>query len=264
MNPTEPQFREGLVSIVTPMFNGAEFVTRTIESVLCQTYQHWEMLIVDDCSTDGGDGRKIVAGFQQNEPRIKLISLEKNSGSSGARNAGIEASCGEFLAFLDADDLWQADFLERQLTFMQEMHASIVFSSYRRIDEVTEQEILRPFRVPAKVRYSDILKSLPIAPSTAVLHQGKIGKHYFRQELGSVRDDYVFWLSLLKDKVDSAYGNQEVLASYRIRKNSVTARKHRVILPHWNVLRKNEGLPLPACIYYLLCWMWISFWKYNR
>lgn len=253
-----------MVSIVTPLFNGAKFIAETIESVQAQTYTDWEMIIVDDCSIDNGHGKRIVKKYQGFDRRIKLIALTQNVGSSGARNAGIHASSGSYLAFLDADDLWAASFLEKQLSFIKKHNALIAFSSYRRIDEETRNEILSPFIVPERVDYNAILKSLPIFPSTAIVDQAKLGKRYFNQDMGSLRDDYVFWLSLLRQDVDFAYGNQDILASYRIRKDSVTGNKRKVILPHWRVLRQVEKLSVVKCLYYMGWWMWISFFKYNR
>jgi len=253
-----------LVSIVTPLYNGARHIAESIESVINQTFPLWEMIIVDDCSTDQGRGRKIVQEYLVRDSRIALIVLENNIGSSGARNTGIKVARGEYIAFLDADDLWDKRFLERQLSFMNRINASIVFSSYRRVAEDSNEEILTPFIVPLRVDYRAILKALPILASTTVMHRRKLGKHYFNQHLGSLRDDYVFWLSLLREHVDYAHGNPEILAAYRMRKNSVTANKSKMIVPHWNVLRKIERLSLVKSSYYISWWAWISFWKYIK
>lgn len=254
--------KKGLVSIVTPMYNGAALVQETIDSVRNQTYRDWEMIIVDDCSPDNGQGEAIVKRIIATDPRIKLVSLSENRGSAGARNKGIENASGEYIAFLDADDLWNPEFLEKQLQFMKKNDASIVFSSYKRISEDGQKETFAPFIVPKKVDYRKILRSLPIFPSTAVMNTGKIGKHFFNESMGSLRDDYVYWLNILKNHVDFAYGNQEVLAAYRLRQDSVTANKLRVIYPHWHVLRHIEKLSLLKSSYYLGWWMWISFRKY--
>ena len=196
-----------LVSIVTPMYKGAAFVGETIESVLQQTYSNWEMIIVDDCSPDDGAGIREVRKYK--DPRIVLIESKVNLGSSGARNIALKEAKGEVIAFLDSDDLWCPTFLQQQLSFMKEKNASIVFSSYRRIDENTKEEILRPFIVPQTVNYKSLLKTCPIFPSTALYDVKKCGKYYFNEEMGSLRDDYVYWLSMLK-KIDFAYGNPEI------------------------------------------------------
>ncbi|GFZ42104.1 glycosyltransferase family 2 protein [Bacteroides nordii] len=250
-----------LVSIITPMYKGAAFVGQTIESVLKQTYGKWEMIIVDDCSPDGGAGINEVKKFK--DERIILIENKVNSGSSGARNTAIHAAKGEFIAFLDSDDLWHPQFLEKQLAFMNVKNAAIVFSSYRRIEELTGEEILSPFVVPGKVNYHSILRTCPIFPSTAMYDVGKVGKFFFNEKMGSLRDDYVYWLAMLK-KIDYAYGNKEVLVDYRLRKSSVTGNKKKVIVPHWKVLHEVEGLPWPKAIYYLACWAFISYFKYRQ
>lgn len=249
------------VSIVTPMYKGAAFVGETIESVLCQTYTNWEMIIVDDCSPDNGAGINVVKKYT--DKRIRLIESKVNKGSSGARNIALREAKGKYIAFLDADDIWHERFLEEQLAFMKAKNAAIVFSSYRRIEENTKEAILKPFIVPEKVNYKSLLKTCPIFPSTAIYDVEKCGKYYFNEEMGSLRDDYVYWLAMLK-KIDYAYGNTNILVDYRLRKTSVTADKKKVIVPQWRVLREVEKLSLPACCYYITCWALISYFKYRK
>lgn len=250
-----------LVSIITPMYKGAAFIGETIQSVLNQNYNNWEMIIVDDCSPDNGEGIKVVKQFT--DSRIKLIESKVNKGSSGARNIALKEAKGKYIAFLDSDDLWHKNFLEEQLSFMEAQNASIVFSSYRRIDEITKEEILSPFIVPDKVNYNSLLKTCPIFPSTAIYNIEECGKYYFNEELGSLRDDYVYWLSMLK-KIEYAYGNSKILVDYRLRKSSVTSNKKQVIIPQWRVLRNVEKLPLYKCCYYMLYWAIVSFIKYRK
>jgi len=251
----------GLVSIITPMYKGADFVGECIESVLRQGYSNWEMIIVDDCSPDDGAGIAVVKKYD--DARIKLIESKKNVKSSGARNIALKEARGQYIAFLDSDDIWHDNFLIDQLAFMKEKDASIVFSSYRRIDEITKQEILEPFIVPEKVNYKSLLKTCPIFPSTSIYDLSKCEKIYFNTEMGNLRDDYVYWLTLLK-KVDYAYGNKDILVDYRLRKTSVTADKKRMIIPQWKVLRRVEKLSLLTCIYNITCWIFISIRKYRK
>ena len=192
-----------------------------------------------------------------------MIASKQNRGSSGARNIALQEARGIYIAFLDSDDLWHPNFLSQQLYFMQEKNAAIVFSSYRRIDENTKESILRPFVVPERVNYKSMLKTCPIFPSTAIYDVDKCGKYFFNEQLCSMRDDYVYWLAMLK-KIDYAYGNQMVLVDYRMRKDSVTASKMRVIKPQWNVLRKVEKLSLIKSLYYIVCWGAISIFKYIK
>jgi glycosyltransferase involved in cell wall biosynthesis len=255
---------KGLVSIITPMYKGAAFVGETIETVIAQTYQNWEMIIVDDCSPDNGAGIKVVEKYASTEKRIKLIANKVNSGSSGARNTALKAAQGQFIAFLDSDDLWVPTFLEKQLAFMKEKDAKIVFSSYFRIDENTKEEILSPYIVPDKVTYKSLLMYCPIFPSTAIFDRKDLKKEYlFDTSHGSMRDDYVFWLDLFKE-VPVAYGNKEKLVYYRMRKTSVTADKKKVIIPQWNVIRKVEKRPFLECCYNIVCWSFIAWNKYRK
>lgn len=253
---------KGLVSIITPMYKGAAFVGETIESVLAQSYTNWEMIIVDDCSPDDGAGIAAVKKYTS-DPRIKLIESKENRGSSGARNIALKEAKGRYIAFLDSDDIWHPDFLERQMKFMEMLSAPLVFSSYRRIDENTKEELLKPFIVPTKVSYRSLLKTCPIFPSTAIYDTTKTPKIYFKEDLGSMRDDYVYWLKMFKD-IDFGYGNTDILVDYRMRKSSVTSNKSKVIKPQWNVLYKVEKLGLIPSIYYLGCWAVISYFKYHK
>lgn len=254
--------KKELVSIITPMYKGAAFVGKTIRSVLSQTYPYWEMIIVDDCSPDNGAGIAEVKKYTF-DPRVKLIESKENRGASGARNVALKKAQGRYIAFLDSDDIWHSDFLQHQLEFMKEQNAALVFSSYRRIDEHTEEELLRPFVVPKKATYRSLLKSCPIFPSTAVYDTEKTPKIFFNECLGSMRDDYVYWLAMLKT-IDCGWGNQEILADYRMRKSSVTGNKMNVIRPQWNVLYKVEKIGLLPSIYYFICWAFISYLKYRK
>lgn len=251
-----------LVSIITPMYKGATFVGETIESVQAQGYQDWEMIIIDDCSPDNGAGIAVVKRYAAQDARIILIESKENKGPSGARNIALRAAKGRYIAFLDSDDLWHPDFLEKQLEFMQKKDARFVFSSYRRIDENTKEEILRPYIVPERVNYKRLLKANPIFPSTIMYDGQKCKKHFFNEEW-KMREDYVYLLSMLKE-IDYAYGNKEILVDYRIRKTSVTGNKKKVIVPQWRVLREEEKVPFIKSIYYMCCWAGISALKYCK
>ncbi len=251
-----------LVSIITPMYKGAAFVGETIESVQAQGYKNWEMIIVDDCSPDNGAGIAEVKKYTS-DPRVKLIESKKNRGSSGARNIALAEAKGRYIAFLDSDDIWHPDFLENQLRFMHEKDAPLVFSSYRRIDENTKEELLRPFIVPEKVSYRSLLKTCPIFPSTALYDTKKTPKIFFNEDLGSMRDDYVYWLKMFKN-IQYGFGNKDILVDYRMRKSSVTGNKSKVIKPQWNVYYKVEKLGFIRSLYYLINWAFISYFKYRK
>lgn len=246
------------ISIVTPMYNGGRFVAQTIESVLAQTYPHWEMLIVDDGSKD--DSPETVGAYSARDPRIKLIR-QPNSGSAAARNNALRRARGRYICFLDADDLWDPEFLARQIAFIQEKAAGLVYASYRRINECGD-EILRPFIVPERVDYKGLLKTCSISCLTAFFDRTKIGEVFFDESLHSMRDDFVFWLGILR-KIDCAYGNPDVLASYRVFGTSTTGNKKRVMKPQFMVYYKVEKLGFFRSVYYFLHWAVNGYFKYR-
>lgn len=247
-----------LISIITPMYNGAKYVSYTIDSVLAQTYSNWEMIIVDDGSKD--NGAELVQTYSEKDGRIKLFR-QANGGSSVARNNGLKNAKGRYICFLDSDDLWESNFLEEQIVFIKAKQAKIVYASYKRINDVG-QEILKPFIVPTQVDYNKLLRSCCISCLTALFDKEQTGDVFFDEKMGSMRDDYVFWLSILR-KGGYVYGNQKVLASYRIMNSSTTGDKKKVIKPHFLVYYKVEKLGLFKSIYYLINWAFISFFKYR-
>jgi glycosyltransferase involved in cell wall biosynthesis len=233
------------VSIVTPVYNSATWLSETIQSVLSQTHTNWEMLITDDCSTD--NSFEIASNFARNDKRIKLNRLPKNSGSGIARNTSIKKAQGDVVAFLDSDDLWDSVFLKKSLQFMEERQAGIVFSSYRRRSEDLKTD-LGEFIVPKSTHYTDILKSCPISCLTGMYHIQRCGGKVMMPNIKR-RQDYCLWLTLLK-RVGKAHGIKDVLATYRICRNSVSRNKVKVASYQWLVYRKMENLPYLSALYY--------------
>lgn len=248
-----------LVSIVTPLYNGERFVRQTVESVLSQTYPEWEMVIVNDGSKDKSD--QIVREYAEKDCRIRVLS-QPNGGSASARNHGIREARGRYMVFLDADDYWDATFLEEQLRFMKEKKAAIVCASCRRVDNLGK-EVLQPFIVPARIGYKDLLRTCSLTCLTTLIDREAFHDICFREELRSLRDDYVLWLSLLK-QVPYAYGNPKVLACYRLNSNGVTANKWKMIKPQFMVYYKVEQLGLMHSIYYLIHWAVNGVMKYRK
>lgn len=229
---------EGLVSIITPCYNGGQYLAETIESVIGQTYPHWEMLIVDDGSSD--DSGAIALRYAEREPRIKLMR-QRNKGSAAARNKGIRYAEGQYIALLDADDLWDARFLEKQIAFLQEKKAICVYCSYSRIDEQS-REILRPTIAQEMVTTREMRVMNHIGCLSGLYDSAKYGKVYLREELRSIRDDYAYWYDIVA--LDGrAYGNPEILAKYRVLPGSVTANKLKLISKQFAFYRRylKEG-----------------------
>jgi len=233
------------VSIITPSYNSSSFVAEMIESVLRQTHTQWELIITDDCSTDRSI--EIIERYRKTDARIKLIRLPDNSGSGIARNTSIERASGDVIAFLDSDDLWDSGFLEESLRFMRNKEAAIVFSSYRRASEDLSEE-LGVFVVPARVDYNSMLKSCAISCLTGMYHVERCGGKVFMPPIRK-RQDYCLWLTLLK-KTRYAYGLPSVLATYRVRSDSVSRNKIKAAQYQWHVYRKIEDLPMVLAGYY--------------
>lgn len=235
---------KGLVSIITPCYNGERFIKETIDSVESQTYPNWEMLIIDDGSTDNSE--KIVNQYVEKDSRIKLIK-QKNAGSAAARNNGIRHAQGQYIALLDSDDIWLPEFLNDQIGFMSEKKAFCVCSSYRRIDENSD-ETLSPVIAKPVITLKDMEAIDYIGCLTGLYDCSKYGKVFLHTELKSLLDDYAYWIDVIKLS-GTAYGNQKILAKYRVRKNSLTGNKKKLISKHYKfyrtVLKQNV---IKSCI----------------
>ena len=225
-----------MVSIVMPCYNGEDFIKETIDSVLKQTYTNWELLVIDDGSKD--DSPSIVNKYASDDSRIKLIK-QQNAGSAVARNNGIRHSKGQFLALLDSDDIWLPDFLESQIRFIRQKGAVCVCSSYSRIDEQSN-DILKPVMSKPIITSKDMQSIDYVGCLTGLYDQSKYGKVYLKEELNSLLDDYAFWISVIALE-GVAYGNPKILAKYRVRKNSLTSKKTKLIAKHYKFYRKQLG-----------------------
>lgn len=247
-----------LVSIITPTFNSAKYIAETFQSVQNQTFQDWEWIIIDDGSSD--ETEIIVNSLKEKDNRIQFYKLEKNSGPAIARNTGIEKAKGNYMTFLDADDIWFPNFIENSIATINKTNVSFVFSSYRRSNENLEF-VYSDFIVPKKVTYTDILKSNSISCLTAFLDIEKLGKKFM--PIIRKRQDMGLWLKYLKE-IPYAYGIQEPQAIYRIRENSLSRKKSDLIKYQWQFYREVEKLTVFQSIYYILYWMYRGFMKYRN
>ena len=247
-----------LVSIITPSYNAAKFIAETIQSVQNQTYQNWEMIIVDDGSSD--ETESVVRSIIPNDNRIQFHKLNQNSGPAVARNTAIDKASGDYITFIDADDIWFPTFIENSIKTIQETGIPFVFSSYKRANEQLEF-VYTDFIVPHKVSYTDILKSNSISCLTAFLDIKKLGKKYM--PLIRKRQDMGLWLNYLK-VIPFAHGIQETQAIYRIRENSLSRKKSDLIKYQWQFYREVEKLTIFQSGYYMLHWMYRGFKKYRN
>ena len=248
-----------LVSIITPCYNGEKYIAETIDSVLAQTYQNWEMLIIDDGSQD--NSVEIIKKYVKKDSRIQLIQQE-NSGSASARNNGIRNCRGQYIALLDADDLWLPEFLEKQIEFMKEKKTVCVACAYGRINDRSE-DILSAIYPLEIIGIKEMLVMNRIGCLSGLYDASKYGKVYLREELKSIRDDYAYWLDIVKLE-GRAYGNQEVLAKYRVLENSTTGNKKKLIKKQYAFYRNYLKLNPLRSMFNILCWGMTGILKFSR
>lgn len=238
-----------LVSVIMPAYNSEKYIAESIKSVLAQTYQNWELIIVDDCSTD--KTKEIVKSFS--DSRIKFFKNNTNSGVDITRNKAISEASGRWFAFLDSDDIWKPDKLEKQLEFMIDKGAEFCFTAYEQMDEFGN--LTGKICVPPKtVDYKKMIRlACPIGNLTVIYDTKRVGKIMVPHI--KKRNDFALWLQVLK-KIDVGYGISDVLASYRVRNDSLSGNKLKLIKYHWELYRKIEGHSIVRSIYEVGCWAW--------
>lgn len=236
---------EELVSIIMPTYNCAKFIGETIKSVIAQTYSNFEIIIVDDCSKD--NTKDVVNSFD--DERIKYHRLEKNSGAAVARTTAMNMAKGKYMAFLDSDDLWMENKLERQLKFMKDNNYNITCTAYEQVNEDGES-LNKVIKTKKKVDYNRILLDCPVGNSTVMYNVEALGK--FEVPNIRKRNDDALWLQMLK-KEKYIYGMDEVLAKYRIRSNSISSNKLSLIKYHWQLYRDIEHLSVIRSVFHI-CW----------
>lgn len=244
-----------LVSIITPTYNCGRFIGRTIESAEAQTYSNWEMIIVDDRSTD--DTKEIVARYQKEDPRIRYYLLEVNSGAAVARTRAMEEAKGAYMAFLDSDDIWMPDKLERQLAFMEEKGYAFTCTAYEQIDE-EDRPLNKVIKTVRKTSYNRLLLDCPVGNSTVMYNVEVMGK--FQVPNIRKRNDDALWLQMLK-KEKYIWGMPEVLMRYRIRKNSISSNKLQLIKYHWQLYREIEHLNVFRSAFHVCWWCFLKLFR---
>ena len=227
-----------LVSVIMPCYNMERFIAESIHSVIRQTYENWELLIVDDASTDGTV--EVIQSLCRQEERIRLEVKPKHSGIADSRNRCIQMAKGQFLAFLDADDVWYTQKLEQQLHFMTEHNIGFSYSSYKCIDE-DSHDLGKIVRATENLDYEAYLRNTIIGCSTVMIDTEKVGDVVVPDFRTS--EDTATWLNILK-KGFIAYVIEQPLASYRIRRKSASSNKLKATTDLWRVYRRQEKLSL--------------------
>lgn len=235
--------QDALVSIITPVYNAESFIADTIDSVINQTYKNFEMILVDDCSTDDS---KLVIDKYSSDSRIKYVKLSENSGAAVARNKGIELATGRYISFIDSDDVWHKDKLQKQLCFMHDNNYGFTYTNFEFMDEKGELKKSSP-KLPERLNYTGLLKNTAIACSTVCIDRELVGD--FRMPLVRKGQDTATWLQILRN-YPAAYLLDEPLNRYRIRTGSLSDNKIQALKRTWNTYYRLEKLPLFKAVYY--------------
>ena len=240
-----------LVSIVIPVYRAEQYIRETLDSVRAQTYDRWELLLVADGKED--PTIPVIEEYirKKEENRIRLLIQEENKGAALARNRGVKEATGRFITYLDADDLWKPEKLQKELEFMVIKNAAFVFTGYEFGDEnaVGTGKVVR---VPEKLAYREALKNTTIFTSTVMFDTQKIGKNML--QMPDIRsEDTALWWRILRSGFD-AYGLDENLVIYRRPVKSLSSNKLEAIRRIWNLYRKTEKLSIPYSCYNFCFW----------
>lgn len=237
-----------LVSIIMPCYNAEPYLAQSIESVLTQTYTNWELLITDDGSTD--KSVKIATKYSLQDDRISLLVPDEHQGIARARNMSISRARGRFIAFLDSDDIWYPEKLEKQVNFMLENDLAFTYSSYEVIDcqGNSKHRIVKDAGV---MRYKKYLRNTIICCGTVVIDRDKTG--HFATPIIATSEDMSLWLSIMKRGFD-AYPVPGPLHKYRITLGSASSNKFKASRDVWRVYRKIERLSLPNALFNFMCY----------
>ena len=248
---------ENTVSIIMPAYNAEQFISDAIDSVLAQTHQDWELLIVNDCSQDNTD--KVVEAYCARDERIKFFSNEINSGPAKTRNNAINRAVGRFIAFLDSDDAWSPKKLELQLRVMIENGFVFTYTGYHRISEDGLVSGV-PIPVPSTLNYSQLLKKTAIVTSSVVLDLAAIGKIQMKD---TYYDDFACWLEIMSNGT-LAHGVDDDLVAYRVATLSVSRNKVNSAIQVWSAYRDVEGLGLLKSVWCFIHYAVNALHKYKQ
>lgn len=236
-----------MISIIVPVYNAEKYIEETINSVLNQTYSDFELILVDDVSTDNSIA--IISKF--NDSRIRLIALDENSGAYAARNRGLAEAKGEYISFLDADDLWMPEKLEREAAFMKSEKAGFVFTGYEFADS-NGKGLGKIVRVPHTISYRQALHNTTIFTSTVLIDRSKIPDELIKMPDIKSEDTATWWNILKAGNV--AYGLDENLVKYRRSAGTLSSNKLAAVKRIWHLYREIAKLSVPAAAFHFCGW----------
>ncbi|MEO6175949.1 MAG: glycosyltransferase family 2 protein [Flavobacterium circumlabens] len=235
-----------LVSIIIPTYNTEKFIESTLQSVQKQTYKIWEMILVDDASTD--QTVAIIERYAQKDDRIKLFKLSKNSGNGFARNVAVEKATGKYIAYLDADDVWLPEKLEKQIDFLKANNLPFTFSFYDCIDE-EGNNLHRRVEAPLNLTYRQLFFCNYVGNLTAIYDAEYFGK--ITLPASQKRQDWRLWLTIVK-QIKTTKPVPEPLAFYRIRKDSISSSKFKLIKHNFEVYRQFHGYNSVSSVFLMI------------
>ena len=247
-----------LVSVIMPAYNAEPFIEEAIASVIAQTVADWELIVIDDCSTD--DTVQIVSAFVRQDPRIQLLTNASNMGVAKTRNRGLELCRGQYVALLDSDDYWKPRFLEKMLARAEQTGADIIYCSYELVDE-QDEKVCNDFIVPPETTFEESIVRSVILPSASLITSDIAMESRFPTNM--YHEDIALWFQLLKNG-KKARGVPTVLVSYRQRANGRSANKILSACRRWTIYRKHLGMPLGKSIVTMVRYGLLGIKKYRR
>lgn len=239
----------GLCSVIMPAYNAERYIREAIESVLAQTYENFELIVVNDCSNDGT--ADIIAEYSRSDSRIRVFSQKKNYGCAAARNLAIEKSRGRYLAFIDSDDIWAGNKLAVQISRLESGHADLVYTSYEMVD--SRGEAIKTRRLPPRTTLDMLLKENYICFSSVLLYSRTAKKYKMHSVF--FHEDYCFLLELLKDALVFS-GEEQMLVKYRLSGQNRSRNKLNASRYRWRIYREFMGIRFWASVkYFLYYWL---------
>lgn len=253
------KYIDGLVSIIMPVHNSAKTISESIDSVLAQTYRNWELLIVNDCSTD--TSVSIIDTYLRKDSRIKLFHTDISFGKPFyPRNLALKNAKGRFVAFLDSDDVWLPLKLEKQIPLFEDRNVAIVFSNYVKFDNSSNNNFNRKIISAKKLTYKSAIYGNQIGNLTGVYDVSKVGKVEF---LNEGHEDYILWLMILK-KGFIAKNTNSIEAKYRVLSGSISSNKGRSSKWTWHIYRRILKLNFLKSLYFYMIYAVRGLFKYLK
>lgn len=252
----EREYVKGKVSVITPVYNVEKYIGKTLESVFAQTYKNMEIVLVDDCSKDSS--AEVISKYQKSHPEIIYFRQPKNMGAGAARNKCLELATGQYVAFLDSDDLWLPEKTERQITLMKKRKSPFSYTAIEMMDE-KGKTIKAKRNLKTSCDYKYLLHNTVIATSSVLIDRSVMGD--FRMPLRRGGQDYATWLMLLRNGA-VACGINEALVRYRVSSNSLSSNKFKSVKQVWEIQTQDEQINKVAASFHVLCFCFNAFKKY--